>query len=126
MGDRANIQIRDGDDSVYLYTHWHGSEAPSMLQRALHRGRERWAHPDYLARIIFCEMVRGNEMDVTGFGISSTRAGDSKHILVDIDTQTVTIDGGEAVGFEDYLAAPIPYVCSESDFVAADAENGDK
>jgi len=107
MGDRANIQIRDGDDSVYLYTHWHGSEAPSMLQRALHRGRERWAHADYLARIIFCEMVRGNEMDVTGFGISSTVTGASKHILVDTDTQTVTIDGGEPVGFEDYLAAPI-------------------
>ena len=120
MGDRANIQIRDGEDSVYLYTHWHGSEAPSMLQRALQRGRERWAHADYLARIIFCEMVRGNEMDVTGFGISSTMTGASKHILVDTDTQTVTIDGGQPVSFEDYLAAPIAHVDFEFDDATAE------
>ncbi|NTF16889.1 hypothetical protein G6L37_00420 [Agrobacterium rubi] len=107
MGDRANIQIREGSNSVYLYTHWHGSETPAMLHRALHRGRERWTHPDYLARIIFCEMVRGNEMDLTGFGISSTEMGASKHILVDTNAQTVTIDSGEPTSFEDYLAAPV-------------------
>jgi hypothetical protein len=107
MGDRANIEVREGDNSIYLYTHWHGCQTPGMLHRALHRGRERWTHPEYLARIIFCEMVRGNEMDVTGFGISSTETWASKHILVDTDAQTVTIDGGEPVSFEDYLAAPI-------------------
>lgn len=120
MGDRANIEVREGENSVYLYTHWHGCQTPGMLHRALHRGRERWTHPDYLARIIFCEMVRGNEMDVTGFGISSTETWASKHILVDTDAQTVTINGGASVSFEDYLAAPI--IDEDSEELAEAAE----
>ncbi len=76
-----------------------------MLRRALHRGQERWSDPSYLARIIFCEMVVGNEMELTGFGISSTEMGASKHILVDTDKQTVSIDDYTPISFKDYVAS---------------------
>jgi hypothetical protein len=105
MGDRANIEVRDGKDSVYLYSHWTGSQMPEILRRALHRGEERWQQASYLTRIIFCEMVAGYEMELTGFGISVTEVWASKHLLVDVDSQTVTIDGYEPVSFKDYVAA---------------------
>lgn len=105
MGDRANIEVRDGENSVYLYCHWHGTEIAEILRRALHRGEERWTDPSYLARIIFCEMVDGHEMELTGFGISSTEIWASKHLLVDVDKQTVTIDGYTPISFRDYVAS---------------------
>lgn len=104
MGDRANIEVRDGDERVFLYCHWHGTEVAEILRRALHRGEERWTDPSYLARIIFCEMVHGHEMELTGFGISSTEIYASKHLLVDVDKQTVTIDGYIPISFRDYVA----------------------
>lgn len=105
MGDRANIEVREGDESVYLYTHWHGSETPEMLRRALNRGEERWADTPYLTRIIFCEMVSGLETELTGFGISASAMGASKHIIVDTATQTVSIDDCTPIKFEDYVAS---------------------
>lgn len=104
MGDRANIEILEGDESVYLYTHWHGSEMPEMLRRALNRGEERWSDPPYLARIVFCEMVSGFETELTGFGISASAMGASKHIVVNVDMQTVSIDDCTPVSFRDYVA----------------------
>lgn len=72
MGDRASVYIReDATRGVFLYTHWGGTELPQTVQAALKRGRERWNDAPYLARIVFCEMVKGVEMDLTGYGISS-------------------------------------------------------
>lgn len=105
MGDRANIEVRERENSVFLYSHWTGSEMPEVLRRALHRGEDRWRDPSYLARIIFCEMVAGYEMELTGFGISSTEIGASKHLLVDVDKQTVAIDGYTPISFRDYVAS---------------------
>jgi hypothetical protein len=105
MGDRANIEVREGENSVYLYSHWTGSEMPEVLRRALHRGEERWRDSSYLARIIICEMVAGYEMELTGFGISSTEIGASKHLLVNVDKQTVAIDGYTPISFRDYVAS---------------------
>jgi hypothetical protein len=112
MGDRANIEVRDGENSVFLYSHWTGSQMPETLRRALRRGEERWQHPEYLARIIFCEMVHKCEMELTGFGISVKPIGASMHLLVDTDNQSVTINGGEPISFAVY-SSPIPSDSSE-------------
>jgi hypothetical protein len=110
MGDRANIEVRDGDESVFLYTHWSGSEAPEILRRALDRGEERWSDSSYLARIIFCEMVKGHEMELTGFGISATEISATeisanKHITVDVPNKSVSIDDYAPIHFKDYVAS---------------------
>lgn len=102
MGDRANIEVREGDESVYLYTHWRGSDAPQTLQKALRRGKDRWTDNGYLARIIFCDLVSGYEDELTGFGIYASPLFASKHLLVDVTKQTVTIDDGVSVSFEQY------------------------
>lgn len=96
MGDRANVVIKDRSDQVCLYTHWSGSELPSILRAALIRGKSRWNDGQYLARIIFCEMVRGSEMDLTGYGISQTIGDGADNVIyVDIGAQTVTHHGRE-------------------------------
>ena len=110
MGDRANIFMKEGttdegeDYGVYLYTHWGGSELPDVLKAALVRGRDRWNDLQYLSRIIFCEMVKGEEMCATGFGIS-VKCGDGNNniIVVDAGSMEVTSKGGKVLSFESYV-----------------------
>ncbi len=103
MGDRANVAVKSCEDIVYLYTHWNGSELPELLQEALRRGISRWDDPAYLARVIFCEMVKGEENGVTGYGISaSVQDGEDRVIVVDTDAQTVTIRNHPQLSFADF------------------------
>ncbi len=96
MGDRANVAIKDRDARVYLYTHWSGSDAPEIVRAALTRGEDRWSDAPYLARVVFCEMVKGSEGGTTGFGIS-TKIGDNEYpiIVVDCDTQEIYAEAEE-------------------------------
>lgn len=90
MGDRANVKVVDGGQCVYLYTHWGGTDLPETLRRALVRGESRWDDAAYLARIIFSEMTRGSEEELTGYGISPTVPDGGDRILeVDVDDQVV-------------------------------------
>ena len=71
--------------------------------------------PQYLARILFCELVKGMEMDTTGAGLS-TYMGDSGHLVIRITNDTVSFhDGTERKvdepgkhtwTFETYTGAP--------------------
>lgn len=118
MGDRGNIVMRYNSDpkqDVYFYTHWSGSQIPRILQTALGR-RLRWDDPAYLARIIFCTLVKGREGEETGFGIATTPC-DNEHdyLVVDLETARVTrvsrkadmVCDGEIVGgpwtYEEFL-----------------------
>lgn len=95
MGDRGNIIIRysNGKD-IYFYTHWRGSEMRGILASALARGTDRWSDESYLARIIFCELVKGQEMDTTGFGIAPYEIdNEHQHLIVDCKRNIVIIDG---------------------------------
>lgn len=104
MGDRANILIKSEGEQVCLYSHHGGTELPDTLRAAMLRGKERLTDPQYLARIIFCEMVRGREMDSTGFGISQTiHDGGDRVIVLDVDAQTVMI-GKRAMGFDEFIS----------------------
>lgn len=115
MGDRANVVVKDGDSTVWLYTHNEGSDLPGVLRESLQRGKERWHDGPYLARIIFDDMTRGDQ-ELTGFGISSVPGdGDNRILLVNVDTQTVTItrhvEGsatwpGKPVSFDEYVNKP--------------------
>jgi len=84
MGDRANVLVKDGDSKVYLYTHWDGTDLPNTVKAALVRGVSRWDDGPYLARIIFCEMVNGVEMETVGYGISSV-VGDGAGRVIELD-----------------------------------------
>ena len=85
MGDRGNVKVVDSFDggAVFLYSHWGGTELPKVVQTVLSR-KARWDDAPYLARMIFCEMVKGQEADETGFGIS-TGICDNEHPIVVVD-----------------------------------------
>lgn len=102
MGDRANIEMKSTEGSIYLYTHWNGSGLPLTLKNALSR-EKRWDDEAYLTRIIFCEMVKGEEQGETGYGIS-LQIQDNEHplVVVDTDSQTVGI-GGHTWTFGEYI-----------------------
>ena len=121
MGDRANIAIvqHPGDKSrkpqfLYFYTHWAGTEMPEDLQTALKRGKERWDDEPYLARIIFCALLRGPKdlEETTGLAIT-TYITDNEYplLVVDVEKQTVSAAPANAptepfktVSFEQYCA----------------------
>ena len=91
MGDRANVYIREDEKhGVFFYTHWGGSELPETVRAALIRGKDRWTDHPYLARIIFNEMTRGNETELTGFGISA-RITDNEYPILVVDTDSMTV-----------------------------------
>lgn len=111
MGDRRNIElVYNSKDEygqtrrVYLYTHWRGSELPTIVANTLNskQGRNRWNDPSYLARIIFTNMMKNgiNDDGETGFGISPNQ-GDYNHanIIIDLDEQTV-----DGFSFDEYIA----------------------
>ncbi len=98
MGDRGNVFVIEEDTpkgeapvGVYLYSHWGGTELPEVVQAVLKR-KQRWDDHSYLARMIFCAIVKGHEDGETGFGISCRR-GDNEHdiLVVDPDKQRVGI-----------------------------------
>jgi hypothetical protein len=100
MGNRANVFMKDwSGGGTFFYTHWHADELPAMVQRALAR-HERWTDHSYLARIVFCEMVKDNIDGETGFGISaSVGDGDWRVIQVDPNTQRVTFGSANGQAF---------------------------
>ena len=92
MGDRGNIVIRQGTtnaDDVWFYTHWSGSEIGEVVKTALAR-KQRWTDDCYLARIVFCQLVKGIEDEEAGCGIS-TSMQDNEHpiLVVDVPKQCV-------------------------------------
>lgn len=89
MGDRANVYIHDGDmPGVYLYTHWGGTELPSIVKNTMEtdRAKARSNDESYLTRIVFEDMISGDLASETGYGISA-QCGDGGDRIVDIDTQ---------------------------------------
>ncbi len=116
MGDRANVVIDEEDGgTIYLYTHWAGTELPETLQRALAH-KWRWDDQPYLTRIIFQEMT-GPELRETGYGISTRQQDNSyPYLRVSTKTQTITVDfdpvrkyhdkPNRTISFNDFIAIP--------------------
>lgn len=99
MGDRGNVFV----NGVYLYTHWDGSELPKIVKSALSR-KLRWDDGDYLARIIFSEMIKDDIDRETGYGLSNKLMDDDNPTVeVDVNNQTIQI-GKNKVSFEEFIA----------------------
>lgn len=95
MGERGQIKI----GKVYLYTHWEGDKLKELLKTALSK-RERWTDEEYLARIIFCEMVKGSQDETTGYGIGTQQHNDLNYPLLVVDVENQKI-WEEETGYSD-------------------------
>lgn len=91
MSDPGNIMVRTSSYPVYFYTHHEARSLPLIVAKALARGKTRWDDPQYLARILFCELViEGEEVKgTTGFGIDTEPGEGGVTIYVDPYTQNV-------------------------------------
>lgn len=79
MGDRGNIQITHDSEgeggTIFLYTHWNGSDIPARLAHAFTNMEGREGDPSYATRIIF-NALQGDDRSTTGFGIHLDQEGD--------------------------------------------------
>lgn len=128
MGERGNIVLLDKNTDnksggsfphpVYFYTHWSGYKLKSTLQAGLVRGKDRWNDPQYLSRVIFCQMIQAQKEDaftaVTGFGITS-RIGDSGYKLLVVQPDTKTV---KELDSSDDLSAAVQRQWTYEQFVA--------
>jgi len=91
MGDRSNVKITyNTGESIYLYTHWGGSELREVVERVLST-TGRLEDESYFARVVFCAMLGDNLQDwrgETGFGIAPYAPDqDSTNKMIHIDYQ---------------------------------------
>ena len=100
MGDRRNIIVKGEGMSLAFYTHWTGSNSINDIAIALDLGRSRWDDFGYFARVMFSVMTRHFPDVITGFGIYPVVNGQSPmestpgyDPIVDLDSQTVTVEG---------------------------------
>lgn len=117
MGDRANVAVVQSAGPVFLYTHWTGSDLPAIVQRALAH-KQRWTDDQYLARIVFSEMIRDSVLDETGFGIGTEPSdGEDRIVVVDVAGQQVYYATGKDLvplynhkrwTFEEFIALDSP------------------
>ena len=103
MGDRANVIVTWSDEQVCLYTHWGAEDLPEVVRAALVRGVSRLDDFQYLTRIVFCEMIQGQSMGTTGFGITQKEHDGGKTVYLDVDQGTVRLNGSEALSMSDYV-----------------------
>lgn len=104
MGDRSNIVIENtyGTPSrIYLYGHWAGERIAKSAVHGLNSGRA--TDPDYLARVVFENMIVRSESlgTETGYGIAA-RLGDNEHPVLVISDRPKTDEheAGTVVYFE--------------------------
>ncbi len=83
--DSGQVEIISPYGRVYLYTHNYAANLVSDVYRVLSQ-HKRWDDPDYLSRMIFCEMIPPELWNSdTGFGIGTQMYADV-NLLITIDT----------------------------------------
>ena len=97
---------------MFLYGHSAGSDLHDILYKALKRGQSRWRDPNYLARIVFCQMMMdlGEGLDgLTGFGIGSRLCASQYPVIaLNIDSGSVALMKDEEDGLWP-IGKPVPF-----------------
>lgn len=91
----GQVEIISPFGRVYLYTHDTSRNLLSNVYNVLIK-EKRWDDPDYLARIIFCEMIPQEFWDSdSGFGIGTQLYVDTELLIsLDVTSQKITVSSG--------------------------------
>jgi hypothetical protein len=101
VGDRRIAEIVTSEGSLYVYTHWHGSEFPSMARAAVQVARPRLGDEAYWVRIVVDQLTKPGRDQETGFGLmlkpfaEDEYNDDKPSIIIDARSGTVTVKGEE-------------------------------
>lgn len=106
MGDRGQVHIKD--EGVWLYSHWGATDLIETVRTALKK-KWRWYDPEYLARIIFDEMIGGEQGGEAGYGIGKAQHGDVWRVIkLDCKAGKITVeDDGKQIleqTFDEFIA----------------------
>lgn len=99
MGDRRMAEIKTSDGSLFLYTHWEGSELPELARAAVESAKPRLGDEPYWTRIIVDQIMKSGRDEETGFGLMlKPRAEDEYNrdepsVILDARDGTVQIRG---------------------------------
>ena len=97
MGDRRIAEIKDGDGSLFFYTHSYGHSLPAIARQALEVAKPRRYDTSYAFRRVVDHLInatgsRDNEM---GSGLSflpnsEDEYGDPPTVIIDLKKWSVT------------------------------------
>jgi len=92
MGMRGNIQIKQpySEESIFLYTHWRGHHIKEILADAIVKAGGRRNDPSYFTRILFQEMLNGDE-STNSFGISIGQIEDNEYLVPRVEWEAIDI-----------------------------------
>lgn len=97
MGDRAMAEIKTQDGSIYVYTHWGGSDLPDTAKYAVSKAKPRWDDESYATHIIIDQLTREGRDSETGFGImlkpdsEDSYNDDEPSVIIDLPNRTITV-----------------------------------
>jgi hypothetical protein len=91
------------EGSLYVYTHWHGSEMPEMARAAIQAAKPRWGDEPYAARIIVDQLTKDCRDQETGFGLllspdAEDEYGANPSIIIDLPKRELVVMGKHPVG----------------------------
>ena len=101
MGDRRMAQIKTSEGSLYVYTHWHGSQLPGMARAAVEAAKNRLSDESYFVRIVVDQLTKDGRDQETGFGLmlkpnhEDSYNNDKPSVIIDAKTGKVKVIGGE-------------------------------
>ena len=108
--DSGQIEIISPFGRVYLYTHNDAKSLLTIVHNTLSL-KVRWDDPDYLSRMLFCEMIPEQFWSSnSGYGIGTQLYADVE-LLVSLDTvnQKITLRSGShefsnfSMSFEEFV-----------------------
>ena len=99
MGDRAMVEIKTEDGSLYVYSHWGGFEMPQLAIEAVLDAKPRWDDDSYATRIIVDQLTKTSRDQETGAGLmlkphhEDEYNHDSPSVIIDLVKRELTIIG---------------------------------
>jgi len=92
MGTRGQVCVRGRHGDVYLYRHFDAKNILNDVYVGL-SFKNRWDDGDYIARMIFEQMISDSNDKVYGFGICTHQHSDiDLLVIVDCNKQEVIIE----------------------------------
>lgn len=99
MGDRRMAEIITEDGSLYVYTHWCGSELPAMAREAVKKAKPRLGDESYWTRIVVDQLTKSGRDKETGFGLmlkpscEDSYNRDKPSVIINAKDGSVTVIG---------------------------------
>ena len=106
MGDRRMAEIKTTDGSLYVYTHWGGSDLPDIARHAISFAKLRWDDEPYAVRIIVDQLTKDGRDKETGFGlmlapnVEDSYNNDEPSVIIDLVARHLTIIDDDQVQVE--------------------------